>query len=92
MTGWVILAAVLPLAGFGLLLLRIRVPGLGPPSYCGTCEFYHHVGWKGCRKGKGSDMEEVRAGKITEDGEDEEPLILVPPVEEPIEAPVEVPA
>ena len=27
-------------------------------------------------------------GKITEDGEDEEPLILTPPIEEPIEVPV----
>lgn len=31
-------------------------------------------------------------GKITEDGEEEEPLILTPPIQEPIEAPVEVPA
>ena len=31
-------------------------------------------------------------GKITEEGEDEEPLILTPPIQEPIEAPVEVPA
>ena len=35
-------------------------------------------------------MKEVNDGKITEDGEEAEPLILTPPVEEPV--PVEVPA
>jgi len=37
-------------------------------------------------------MKEIEAGRITEDGEDEEPLTLEPPVEEPVEIPVEVPA
>ena len=37
-------------------------------------------------------MKKMDAGRITEDGEEEEPLILTPPVEEPVEMPVEVPA
>ena len=33
-------------------------------------------------------MKEIKAGKISEDDEEPVPLILTPPVEEPVEEPV----
>ena len=37
-------------------------------------------------------MKEMTGGRISEDDEGLEPLILTPPAEEPVEEPVKVPA